>query len=151
MATTDRCCLVLWGAYCDEIAVTILVSRLRAAGCRVWLVGVSGGHMAGCSGLRIQPDLTPAEALSLVGLASCIVIPCDHSLLARFVNDPRVDELLTRAVQAQVHFVVSPTLAEHRLSGVTQYNLADAMSYGQGAALFDFATTLVAMLTAAPV
>jgi len=146
MAMTKHCCLVLWGAHCDEIAVAILVSKLRAAGLRVWLVGVSGSQIAGSHGLRIQPDLTPVEALSLVRWVICVVIPCDQNLLARFVNDPRVDELLTQAAHAQLQFVISSTFFEQR-DDTPPYTLLKAMVYPQGVALFEFASTLVSLLT----
>ncbi len=142
----QRCCLILWGAHCDEIVTAILASTLRAAGVRVWLVGMSGRQLAGTYGLRIQPDLTTAEALTVVRWASCIVIPCERNLLARFVNDPRLDELLTRAAHAQRQFVVSPDLCEQP-GDVPPYNLPNAVPYPQGVALFEFAAALAILLT----
>lgn len=144
----ERCCLLLWGTYCDELVAAILVSTLRAAGLCVCLVGVSGRQITGRYGLRLQPDLTLAEALSLVQQASCLVIPCDHRLFARLINDPRVDELVKRALQAQIQFVVSPELSAQP-AGLAPYNLAGALAYPpQDASLFAFAAALAVRLSA---
>lgn len=142
----QRCCLILWGVHCDEIATVLLATTLRAAGLRVYLVGISGRQLAGSYGLRLQPDLTPAEALMVVHWANCVIIPCNRNLLARFINDPRLDELLARAAQMSVQFVVNPDLVAPGSEGFP-YPLRDARPYPQGAALFEFATALAALLT----
>jgi len=57
MAVIQPCALVLWGTHCDGAAAAIFIRSLRAAGLRVWLVGISGRRIAGAHGLRLQPDL----------------------------------------------------------------------------------------------
>lgn len=116
MASNERCALVLWGAACDEAVAAIFVTGLRAAGLRVWVVGVSGRRIAGSHGLRIQPDLLPQQALALTRPVVCVVIPCSELLLVRFQNDPSVDALLCRAAAGQAQFVVPATYTEHLLA-----------------------------------
>ncbi|MFZ4656082.1 MAG: hypothetical protein ACOYNY_03675 [Caldilineaceae bacterium] len=116
MASNERCALVLWGAACDEAVAAIFVTRLRAAGLRVWVVGISGRRIAGSHGLRIQPDLLPQQALALTRQVGCVVFPCPESLLARFQNDPTVDVLLRSVAAGQAQFVVPATCTEHLLA-----------------------------------
>jgi len=146
MALIEYCVLVLWGAQCDEAAAAIFVTSLRAAGLRVWLVGVSGGRTAGGHGLRLQPDLMPQQALSLASHTSCVVIPCTDPLLARFINDPTVAALLTHTQRVGARFVVSPALAQWAQMYPEQAHLQDTEAYPLGDGLFHFAATLATML-----
>lgn len=143
MATIEHCALVLWGARCDEAAAAIFITTLRAAGLRVWVVGVSGGRIAGVHGLRIQPDLTPSQALPLASHTICVVIPCTDTLLMRFLNDPGVDALLCSAARAQAQFVVSPALMQSPLRSYT-----NVIPYPPADLLFHFATMLASALAA---
>ena len=146
MALVEHCVLVLWGAHCDEAATAIFVTTLRAAGLRVWVVGISGGRTAGGNGLRLQPDLMPQQALPLAGHTSCVVIPCTDALLARFMNDPTVAALLTHAQRIDAHFVVSPVLAQWIRLHPEQSHLQNAEAYPLGDGLFHFVTTLATRL-----
>ncbi|MCB0186293.1 MAG: hypothetical protein KDE31_18625, partial [Caldilineaceae bacterium] len=65
MPASQHCCLVLWGEQCDEIAVVLFVTQLRAAGLRVWLVGIGSKRNSGAHGLSIATDLALDEALTL--------------------------------------------------------------------------------------
>lgn len=141
MAVIERCALVLWGRYCDDAAAAIFVATLRAAGLRVWLVGISGGRIAGSHGLRIQPDLTPSQALPLADQTCCVVIPCVALLLLRFLNDPTVEALLHRAAAAQATVVISAAPAPNPPA-----YLAQAVTYPPTATLYQFATALAATL-----
>jgi len=141
MAVSERCALVLWGMHCDEAAAAIFVTTLRAAGLRVWLVGISGGRIAGGHGMRIQPDLTPSQALPLADQACCVVIPCVALLLLRFLNDPTVEALLHRATAAQATVIISTAPAPNPPA-----YLAQAMTYPPTATLYPFATALAATL-----
>lgn len=147
MAVIQQCALVLWGAHGDEAAAAVLISILRAAGLRVWVVGISGRQIAGAHGLRLQPDLTPMQALPMVAQARCVLIPCADLCLTRFCNDPNVAALLTQAQQAQALFVLSPALAHQARQAPDPIHLQEALIYPHGDGLFAFAATLAATLT----
>jgi len=88
---------VLWGEGCDEVLAVAWVSRLRAEGRRVYLVGVSGRRTRGSYGVSVAPDIGLEEALGLVQKATLVIIPCGEDVLHLFHRDPRFDELLVLA------------------------------------------------------
>lgn len=94
MPPSQRCCFVLWGDQCDEIAAVLFVTTLRAAGLRVWVVGVSGKRIGGVHGLRLIADLALDQALPLAAQAVCVVVPCAAETLAHFLHDPRLRAFL---------------------------------------------------------
>ncbi len=91
---------VLWGEGCDEALAVAWVSRLRAEGRRVYLVGVSGRRTRGSYGVAVTPDIGLDEALGLADQAVLVVVPCDMDVLYVFRRDPRFDELLALARKA---------------------------------------------------
>ena len=96
MAGSDAV-FVLWGERCDEALAVAWVSRLRAEGRRVYLVGVSGRHIRGSYGVAVTPDIGLDEALGLAEQAALVVVPCAEDALHVFHRDPRFDELLVLA------------------------------------------------------
>ncbi len=147
MAVIQQCALVLWGAHCDEAAAAVFISSLRTAGLRVWVVGISGRRIAGAHGLRLQPDLTPLQALPLVAQTLCVLLPCADPWLTHLHNDPNVAALLTQAQQVQALFVISPALAYQAKQVPDPIHLQEAVIYPHGDGLFAFAATLAATLT----
>lgn len=99
MTPNQRCCFVLWGDQCDEVAAALFVTVLRAAGLRVWVVGISGKRIGGAHGLRLMADLALDEALQHTASVICVVIPCTATLLTYFLRDPRVRNLLDKLQQ----------------------------------------------------
>lgn len=107
MTPSQRCCFVLWGDQCDEAAAALFVTTLRAAGLRVWVVGISGKRIGGAHGLQLVADLALDEALSRAAGAVCVVVPCTASVLAHFLYDPRVRHLLETLQQQQVPLLMA--------------------------------------------
>jgi len=112
MGRTRQQVLVLWGQDFDEAPATLFITRLRAAGLPVKLVGVSGRYRRGVHGLALLADLTLDQALRLAPDACCIIVPCDQRPIQRMENDPRVRELLAQANANGALFVTGVTLAD---------------------------------------
>jgi putative intracellular protease/amidase len=96
----DRWVLVLWAPKFEEVAASVFVTTLRAAGIQVKLVGLASELASGSHGLGLMPDWSLEEALPRAGQAECVVIPCRSEVVRRLAQDPRVRELLW-SVQAQ--------------------------------------------------
>lgn len=96
----DKIVLVLWGEGCDEAAAVGWVSRLRAQGRRVYLVGGSGRRNRGRRGVTVAPDLGLDDALKLAGQAGLVIVPCELAVVQRLRGDPRFDELLAQTARA---------------------------------------------------
>lgn len=107
MVASQCCCLVLWGEQCDEAAAALFVTNLRAAGLRVWVVGVSGKRLTGAHGLGLLTDLALDQALALAPTVICLILPCDGERLARLLNDPRLVTLLQVGAAQQAHFLLA--------------------------------------------
>ena len=99
--------LVLWGEGCDETLAVGWVSRLRAEGTRVYLVGVSGRRLRGRYGVGLQMDVGLEEAIALVPRASQVMLPCTGEWLAGLRRDPRFEAILRQA-QAAGAVLVAP-------------------------------------------
>lgn len=97
---------VLWGEGCDETLAVAWVSRLRAEGRRVYLVGVSGRRTRGSYGVSVAPDIGLDEALTLADQAALVIVPCAEDVLHVFHRDPRFDELLMVAGKAGVRIQI---------------------------------------------
>lgn len=101
--------LVLWGVGCDETLAVGWVSRLRAQGRRVYLVGVSGRRNRGQYGMSLEPDMGLGEGLGLASRAGLMIVPCDPEVLQRLRDDPRIDDLLVLAAQSGARLLVHPS------------------------------------------
>jgi len=108
MAENDAV-FVLWGEGCDEALAVAWVSRLRAEGRRVYLVGVSGRRNRGSYGVSVAPDIGLDEALALADQTALVIVPCAETVLDALRRDPRFDKFLacTRGVLAQPQAVES--------------------------------------------
>ena len=98
---------VLWGEGCDEALAVAWVSRLRAEGRRVYLVGVSGRRVRGKYGVRLAVDIGLDEALGMVRQATLIIVPCGEDVLHTFRRDPRFGEFMALVEQAGAQFLGS--------------------------------------------
>lgn len=107
MIASQRCCFVLWGEQCDEAAAALFITNLRAAGLRVWVVGVSGKRLTGAHGLGLLTDLALDQAIALAPAAICLILPCDSERLARLLNDPRLVTLLQVGAAQQAQFLLA--------------------------------------------
>ncbi len=112
MAENDAV-FVLWGEGCDEALAVAWVSRLRAEGRRVYLVGVSGRRNRGSYGVAIMPDIGLDEALGLVQEVALVIIPSGEDALHLFHRDPRFDELLVLDGRVGARFLVHPLAVEY--------------------------------------
>ncbi|HRJ44110.1 MAG: hypothetical protein KJZ86_05375 [Caldilineaceae bacterium] len=104
----DTIAFVLWGEGCDESLAVAWVSRLRAEGRRVYLVGVSGRRVRGQYGIGLEVDIRLDEALALVEQAELVIVPCKESAVLSFHRDPRFHEFLERAAESGAQVVVCP-------------------------------------------
>lgn len=104
--TQGKIAFVLWADRFDEALAALFVAELRKAGLRVKLVSLASQPSSGAYGLTLVPDLTLEQALPLVGQASCVVIPCGAAGLKRLKNDPRLQEFLVQAHNADAAFIV---------------------------------------------
>ncbi len=127
MALTQHCACVLWGEQCDEAVATLFVTQLRAAGLRVWLVGMGGKQGAGLYGLRLVPDLTLEEALPLTPQVQAVIVPCSSEQWLRFLNDPRLLRFLQSALvnRAQLWLADGTTLPTELAQAVQDARLPD--------------------------
>lgn len=107
MVASQRCCFVLWSEQCDEAAAALFVTNLRAAGLRVWVVGVSGKRLTGAHGLGLMTDLALDQAIDLAHGLSCIILPCGGERLERLLNDPRLVTLLQVGAAQQAQFLLA--------------------------------------------
>ncbi len=101
--------LVLWGRGCDEVVATYAVTAFRQQGVNVSLVGISGRQNSGAYGLTLQPDLFLGDALPLADQGAFVVLPCATNTLIGLDTDPRLRELIQRAVANDAHFLVCET------------------------------------------
>lgn len=108
----NKSVLVLWGEGCDESLAVLWVSRLRAQGQRVYLVGVSGRRNRGRRGVRVAPDVGLSDALKLMAQIGLVIVPCELSVLQRLRDDPRLDQLLVEAGQAGARLGIHPSVRE---------------------------------------
>lgn len=108
----DTIAFVLWGEGCDESLAVAWVSRLRAEGRRVYLVGISGRRMRGEYGIRLEVDIRLDEALALAEQADLVIVPCKGSAVQSFHRDPRFHEFLGLAAESGAQVVVCPALPD---------------------------------------
>lgn len=99
MNAIQRCCFVLWGEQCDEVAAVLFITTLRAIGIRVWVVGIGGKRNCGAHGLALVSDLALEQALPLAGQSMAVIIPCRAEQWVHFLNDPRLVAFLVECVQ----------------------------------------------------
>ncbi len=140
--------LVLWGDKFEEVAAAIFVTRLREAGLRVKVVGLTPLPIAGAYGLALVPDLTLDQALSLANHAICVVIPYMSPGFKRLKNDPRIPELLSQAQANQAKVVIGPLLNEDDLaqSGLLPASSKQVMVYPDNEELEEFVSKLAGSL-----
>lgn len=115
MIASQRCCFVLWGEQCDEAAAALFVTNLRAAGLRVWVVGVSGKRLTGAHGLGLLTDLALDQAITLANGVICLILPCGGERLARLLNDPRLVTLLQVGAAQQAQFWLAGSAGDDAL------------------------------------
>jgi hypothetical protein len=99
--------LVLWGQGFDEVAASIFVAELRRLGERVQLVGLNRQQLAGHHGLTLVPDLPLGQALSVASRIQSIIVPAPLATLQQFSYDPRLAELLGRAMDNHALLVLN--------------------------------------------
>lgn len=143
MTEAHRCCFVLWGEQCDEAAAALFVTTLRAAGERVWVVGISGKRNGGAYGLRLIADLALDQAVPLASQAAAVIIPCSHDHWLTFLNDPRLLAFLT-ACAAHDAMILLATPASHHDLGLPPTAWVEC--YPAGPALVAFAQALATRL-----
>lgn len=106
--------LILWDRDFDEVEAIIFISALRSAGLRTKVVGLGGVGQAGHLGVAIIPDLMLGQALDLLRMTKCIVVPCHPKHWARLADDPRYRTLMTQAVQRGITVVMQESEAIER-------------------------------------
>lgn len=117
MAKTGDYIFVLWGKGFEEVVAAIFVTRLREAGLRVKIVGLTPRRISGSHGLALVPDLTLDQALSLAAQVICLMIPYSAYGLKQLKHDPRVRDLFNQALANQARLVVAQ-LNETDLAGL---------------------------------
>ena len=120
MTASNRTIFVLWGQGFDEIAASIFVGELRRMGKRVKLVGLNQQTTVGQNGLILVPDLALGQALSAAQQVHCLLVPAPLTALQQFSHDPRLVELLQRAVDNQALIVVETPPADAHQGQVNQ-------------------------------
>ncbi|MCB0061972.1 MAG: hypothetical protein KDE19_07650 [Caldilineaceae bacterium] len=150
MTPSQRCCFVLWGDQCDEVAAVLFVTTLRAAGLRVWVVGVSGRRISGVHGLQLIADLALDEALPLAAQAACVIAPCAPKVLLHFLNDPRLGLFFQTSVQQAVPLLIAQSIGEiEQPNPLSTLDLPAAalIIYPAGEALLPFIRSFAATLS----
>ena len=107
MSATQRCCLVLWGEQCDEVVAALFITNLRAAGVRVWVVGISGKRIAGAHGLSLVADIALDQAMPLAPQTVAVIIPCLNDQWLHFLNDPRLVTFLNDCLRNQARILMA--------------------------------------------
>jgi len=104
MTKPNNYIFVLWGEQFEETAAVVFVTKLREAGLRVKVVGLSRQQARGAHGLVLVPDLTLEQVLPLAAQTIALIIPCSLRIARRLKNDPRLRELfeLFYANKAQI-------------------------------------------------
>jgi len=97
---------VLWGDRFREAEAAIFVTRLREAGLRVKVVGVTPYQLDGAHGLALVPDLSLDQALPLATQALGVIIPATLAGLKRLQHDPRIREFFQQADHHRAQFVL---------------------------------------------
>lgn len=124
MIAEQKSCFVLWGQQCDELAATLFITKLRAAGIRVGVVGIGGSRSPGAHGLGLVTDTTLEQALSRIAQVAAVIIPCRGDQLLHFLNDPRLILFLHDCLINQVPLLLAsegmPTPAQWQRAGVEQ-------------------------------
>jgi len=147
---SQHCCFVLWGEHCDEASAVLFVTILRAAGLRVWLVGISGKRISGGHGLQLVADLALDQALPLAPQAAVVIVPCPAETLSRFLYDPRLRTFLEITTSQATPLLLAPSSARTEQSQLL-LDLAlptDVITiYPTGEGLHPFIHTLATKLT----
>jgi hypothetical protein len=122
--------LVLWGQGFDEITASIFVVELRRAGVRVKLMGLNSRQIAGQHGLALVPDLTLGQALRRANRTCCIILPAPVAAIKQFSYDPRLAELLGRAVSHRALLVMdAPPTNEVLLGNPLLQSFPNVLAY----------------------
>ncbi len=106
MPKTHTYIFVLWGEQFEEAIASLFVTRLREAGLRVKVVGLTPPHIRGAHGLALVPDLTLDQALALAEQVVCLIIPHPGQGLGWFKNDPRIALLFERTATNQAKVII---------------------------------------------
>ncbi|NJN97524.1 MAG: DJ-1/PfpI family protein [Anaerolineales bacterium] len=96
---------VLLGHNFDERSITAVVTQLRQAGLLVKVVGLTPGQISGAHGLTLVPDLTLGKALTLASQVIGVIIPSASADSPALRNDPRLAELLERAISTELNLL----------------------------------------------
>jgi len=128
-----RIVFVLWDTHFEELAATILLTTMRAAGLRTELVGLTSREAAGTYGMILQCDLTLSEALPLAVQAMCVILPCSSAILSRVENDPQLYLFLQRSLVNTPIWVVQDhhILSQSSFQGLLTPSL-EVVSYDNG-------------------
>ena len=146
-----RIVLVLWADDCDEMAALSFVTILRRQGVRVKLVGAIAGRAEGVSGVALMPDITLEQAIPLAGQASAVIVPGGIGALHRLDNDPRVRDLLRRAVAHQAFLISSPEAGPELTALLAgEHNEPLVASYPDDRRVLEFADRLGERLALSP-
>lgn len=83
----------------DEEPTITCLNRLREAGLKVLLVGLTTHSVVGAHGVTIHPDYS-LEELPIGREPRLMVIPGSNETAARLVTDPRVHRMIEATVRA---------------------------------------------------
>lgn len=106
MAKYQPYVFVLWGEGFREVEAAIFVTKLREAGLRVKVVGLTPYQPSGAYGLALVPDLSLDQALPLAARAIGVIIPATLPGLKRLQNDPRAGDFFRQADLHQARFIL---------------------------------------------
>jgi len=107
MPKTHGYVFVLWGDRFTEVAATIFVCKLREAGLKVRVVGLTPQPIQGAYGLALVPDMMLDQALLLATQVICLIIPYASSSIRRLTNDPRLREFFGQVYANHAKVVIS--------------------------------------------
>jgi hypothetical protein len=105
MSGKEAYIFVFWGERFEEVAASIFVTELRAAGLPVKLVSLARQHSAGMHGLSLVPDWTLEQALPFADKVRGVIVPCDARGLQKVKDDPRLTAFFSEAHANHALFV----------------------------------------------
>ena len=138
---------VLWGDQFEEITAVIFITKLREAGLRVKVVGLTSRKICGAHGLALVPDLTLDQALSLAARTICLIVPYPSHSLKHLTNDPRLCEFFDQAQANGAKFVIGSLNGTNITDLELLPNPDRIIVYPDDEALVEFAGKLVGLLS----
>ena len=108
-AASTKCALVVIANGFEEMEFVSVLSVLRRAGLLVKSIGLTSGLVNSAHGIRVMPDLQPAELEQLAksGGVGTVILPGGEKNLAKMETDPRVHVLLRQVVAEQGQIAVT--------------------------------------------